>query len=86
MWLFLDRHQTDPEEERLEHEKKFKDIGEAYSVLSDKTKKQRYDTGQDLEEFDGPGGFHDIDPSQIFQMFFSGGDSFGQCHNPTTLS
>ncbi|XP_063710381.1 dnaJ homolog subfamily C member 7-like isoform X2 [Symsagittifera roscoffensis] len=68
-----DRHQADPEEEKAEHERKFKDIGEAYSVLSDQNKRHRYDTGQDLEDMDGPGGFHDVDPSQIFQMFFGGG-------------
>ena len=74
VWLCIhsDRHQSDPEEEKEEHEKKFKDIGEAYAVLSDQTKRHRYDTGQDLED-DGPGGFHDVDPSQIFQMFFGGG-------------
>ena len=36
----------------------------------------RYDTGQDLED-DGPSGFHDVDPSQIFQMFFGGGGGGG---------
>lgn len=71
-----DRHGSDPEEEREEHEKKFKDIGEAYAVLSDETKRHRYDTGQDLED-DGPSGFHDVDPSQIFQMFFGGGGGGG---------
>ena len=42
-------------------------------MLSDQNKRHRYDTGQDLEDMDGPGGFHDVDPSQIFQMFFGGG-------------
>jgi DnaJ family protein C protein 7 len=33
-----------------EAEIRFKDIGEAYSVLSDAKKKQMYDEGMDLEE------------------------------------
>ena len=50
----------------------FKDIGEAYSVLSDPRKKNRYDQGADIDELDhdhGHGGFHG-DPNEIFQMFF----------------
>lgn len=33
-----------------EEEKKFKEVGEAFSVLSDSKKKSRYDSGQDLED------------------------------------
>ena len=63
------------EETKVEAEKKFKDIGEAYAVLSDGTKRQRYDQGVDLEDLEnGPGfGAGGMDPNDIFQMFMGGG-------------
>ncbi|CAG8586689.1 6487_t:CDS:2 [Paraglomus brasilianum] len=56
-----------------EAEIKFKEVGEAYTVLSDPTKKHRYDSGLDI---DGSGGMDfdfDIggDPSMLFQMFMN---------------
>ena len=50
-----DRHATASAEEREEEEKKFKEVSEAYCVLSDQRKKHRYDNGMDLEELGGMG-------------------------------
>lgn len=75
-----DRHSGATEDEKKEHEKKFKEVGEAYGVLSDAKKRSRYDNGVDIEDLDhgGHGGFsHDIDPNQIFQAFFGGGGMGG---------
>ncbi|KAG5892978.1 hypothetical protein JTB14_015022 [Gonioctena quinquepunctata] len=66
-----DRHANASDTEKKEQEKKFKEVGEAYGILSDPKKRARYDNGQDMDDFDG--GMSDIDPSQVFQTFFSGG-------------
>ncbi|XP_052898822.1 dnaJ homolog subfamily C member 7 isoform X3 [Anopheles moucheti] len=68
-----DRHANSTDEEKKEQERKFKELGEAYTVLSDPMKKSRYDTGQDLEEMNHT----DIDPQQIYRQFFFPGADYG---------
>ncbi|XP_027043657.1 dnaJ homolog subfamily C member 7-like [Pocillopora damicornis] len=69
-----DRHSGATEEVKKSEELLFKEVNEAYSVLSDPKKKARYDSGQDLE--DGM-MMSDIDPRDIFQAFFGGHGGFG---------
>ena len=71
-----DRWSSASEEEKTKAEKNFKDIGEAYAILSDPKKKERYDNGWDINDieqgFPGGGFGGGIDPTQIFNMFFGG--------------
>lgn len=72
-----------------EAEAKFKEIGEAYSVLGDETKRKQYDqfghaafeqgAGNPGGGFGGFSGFNaeDIDLGSIFEDFFGGGFGFG---------
>jgi len=65
------------EEEKKAAEAKFKDINEAYSVLSDPKKRQMHDSGADMEgDFAGFSG-QGFNPNDIFKAFFGGGDPFG---------
>ncbi len=59
-----DKHVDD----KKEAEEKFKEISEAYSVLSDPKKKREYDTGG--MDFEGFGGFDDFDPFAMFESLF----------------
>merc|ERR1712226_98027 len=78
-----DRHAGASDEEKKEHERKFKEVGEAYGILSDAKKRSRYDSGVDLEDLEGHGHGYggDIDPNQVFQAFFGGGAGGMGGHN-----
>ncbi|XP_067385545.1 dnaJ homolog subfamily B member 2-like [Emydura macquarii macquarii] len=75
-------------ENKEDAERKFKEIAEAYEVLSDKSKRDLYDRyGKDGLTGAGPGGsraeegapgfmFHFRSPHDIFREFFGGQDPF----------
>lgn len=71
-----------------EAEKNFKEVNEAYEVLSDSTKKQKYDTygHAGVDPNFGAGGYGGysggyggagVDLNDIFESFFGGGGGFG---------
>ena len=62
------------EESKKMAERKFIDVNDAYSVLSDPKKRRMYDSGADpLNPEEGGSGMHFGDASEIFKMFFGGG-------------
>jgi len=79
-----DRHASGSDEDKAKAEVMFKEVGEAFEILSDPEKKQRYDQGEDVEEINGNGGHSHshgggggMSQADIFNMFNSQGGMGG---------
>lgn len=71
--LHPDKQQGKTDKEKKDAEEKFKEVGEAYEVLSDPKKRQEYDNP--MSGFGGFGGFGGFDPFDIMNDFGFGGGS-----------
>lgn len=72
--LAIKWHPDKNPDNKEEAENRFKEISEAYSVLSDPEKKKEYDN-RDQVNFQGF-DFHDFDPMSMFHDFFRNSNNF----------
>lgn len=68
-----DKNRDNPQEA----EEKFKEVTHAYEVLSDETKKRRYDHEGDDRYKESDTGGHPMNHADIFEQFFAGSNPFG---------
>eukprot|EP00919_Chromeraceae_sp_WS-2016_P021070 GHVR01049922.1.p1 GENE.GHVR01049922.1~~GHVR01049922.1.p1 ORF type:complete len:238 (+),score=55.76 GHVR01049922.1:105-818(+) len=79
-----DKHKEEAAKKKAEE--KFKDIAEAYDVLSDKQKRETYDRfGEEGLKAGGGGGaggaaYRGVDPTEVFSRFFSSSSDMGGVH------
>ena len=90
-----DKWQQASDAEKKKAEENFKELAEAYDVLSDEQKRARYDQfgfnapggGFGANGASGFGGFGaDFDPMDIFNAFFGGGARGGRGFGGTTIN
>src|SRR3989338_9367798 len=77
-----DKWSNGTDEEQGHAVKMFKDVGEAYALLSDEQKKARYDRGEGLEDIEHAGHGHGFqgagfDVNDLFAQMFGGGGGGG---------
>lgn len=74
-----DKHADKTDEEIAAAEAQFKEVQEAFAILSDPNKRARYDNGEDFEDIEhGGSGFGGggVNMADIFSMFGGGGGGF----------